>query len=132
MTLETFSTRLNIRISVVSLRWVSCRREANRSSYFFLYLSIEVHSYGLNGLGEEALQLFYQIPKEMLDDRVYTCALNSCSHSGLIDQAWKIFSNVPIEQRTERIYTAMVRNSVSLSIGKSFSFWSIDLFRSMG
>ena len=62
----------------------------------------------MNGLGQEALQLFHQVPKEMMDHRIYVCVLNACSHSGLVDQAWKIFSNIPIEERNERIYTSMV------------------------
>jgi pentatricopeptide repeat protein len=66
----------------------------------------EVNSYGLNGMGLEAVELFSKIPKKMLNERTYICVLNACSHSGLVDQAKKIFENIP--DKTEFIYTTMV------------------------
>ena len=59
-------------------------------------------------MGIEAIELFNRIPSNMLDDVIYICVLNACSHSGLADQAWKIFETIPSNQRTEQIYTTMV------------------------
>ena len=64
----------------------------------------------MNGMGIEAIQFFNQIPSNMLNDCIYVCVLNACSHSALVDQAWQIFENVPFDQRTEQIYTTMVNN----------------------
>ncbi|CAF1413922.1 unnamed protein product [Rotaria magnacalcarata] len=65
-----------------------------------------VNSYGLNGMGMQAIALFHQIPRELLHEATYICALNACSHSGLVDEARRIFKN--IEMKTMRIYSTMV------------------------
>ncbi|CAF1449723.1 unnamed protein product [Rotaria magnacalcarata] len=65
-----------------------------------------VNSYGLNGMGDEAVKLFYQMPKESIDHLTYICVLNACSHSGLVDVARSIFNN--IQTKTEIIYTTMI------------------------
>ena len=65
-----------------------------------------VNSYGLNGMGLQAIELFEQMPQHLINERTYICALNACSHSGLVDQARAIFSNIPV--KTDRIYTVMV------------------------
>ncbi|CAF4273910.1 unnamed protein product [Rotaria magnacalcarata] len=65
-----------------------------------------INSYGLNGMGIEAVKLFHQMPIEFIHDVTYTCVLNACSHSGLVDVARTIFNN--IQTKTEIIYTAMV------------------------
>ncbi len=72
-----------------------------------------VHAYGLNGKGKEAIELFNRIPLEMIDNWIYVCVLNACSHSGLIEEGEKIFNMIPQQQRTEKIYTSMVSNIFS-------------------
>ncbi|CAF2132356.1 unnamed protein product [Rotaria magnacalcarata] len=65
-----------------------------------------INSYGLNGMGMQAIELFHQIPRECLHEATYVCALNACSHSGLVGQARLIFQN--IEMKTMRIYSTMI------------------------
>ncbi|CAF3445944.1 unnamed protein product [Rotaria socialis] len=65
-----------------------------------------INSYGLNGMGVEAVKLFHQMPKEFINDLTYVCVLNACSHSGLVDVARSIFNN--IQKKTEIIYTTMI------------------------
>jgi len=57
-------------------------------------------------MGHNAIELYYQMPIEMLHDRAYSCVLNACSHSGLVDEARSIFS--AIQNKSKYIYTAMV------------------------
>jgi hypothetical protein len=59
-------------------------------------------------MGIEAIELFKKVPTNMLNNTIYLCVLNACSHSALIDQALKIFQKIPFNQTTERIYTTMV------------------------
>ena len=59
-------------------------------------------------MGKEAIELFNRIPTEMINNWVYVCVLNACSHSGLIEEAEKIFNMIPQEKRTGQIYTSMV------------------------
>lgn len=73
-----------------------------------------VNAYGLNGKGEEAIELFYRIPLEMIDDWIYVCVLNACSHSGLIKEGEVIFNRIPQEKRAEKIYSSMVSDTSSL------------------
>ena len=49
--------------------------------------SFLVNSYGLNGMGIKAVELFHSIPVDFADEISYICVLNACSHSGLVDQA---------------------------------------------
>ncbi|CAF3527140.1 unnamed protein product [Rotaria socialis] len=65
-----------------------------------------INSYGLNGMGIQAIELFNQMPRKLILEETYVCVLNACSHSGLIDQARSIFSN--ITNKTEKIYATMV------------------------
>ncbi|CAF5097240.1 unnamed protein product, partial [Rotaria magnacalcarata] len=65
-----------------------------------------VNSYGLNGMGMQAIALFHQIPRELLGEATYVCALNACSHSGLVGEARLIFKN--IEMKTMRIFSTMI------------------------
>ncbi|CAF5182228.1 unnamed protein product [Rotaria magnacalcarata] len=65
-----------------------------------------VNSYGLNGMGIEAVKRFDQMPRELINDLTYICVLNACSHSGLVDVARSIFNN--IQPKTDMIYTTMV------------------------
>ncbi len=65
-----------------------------------------VNAYGLNGMGIQAIEIYYQMPTELINEGTYICIINACSHSGLVDQARSIFQN--IQNKTERIYTSMV------------------------
>ncbi|CAF4583839.1 unnamed protein product [Rotaria sp. Silwood2] len=65
-----------------------------------------INSYGLNGMGIEAVEFFRQMPKEHIRESTYVCVLNACSHSGLVDEARSIFNK--IQMKTEIIYTTMV------------------------
>jgi len=67
----------------------------------------------LNGKGKEAIELFDRIPLEMIDNWIYVCVLNACSHSGLIEEGEKIFNMIPQQQRTTKIYASMVSNIFS-------------------
>ena len=67
-----------------------------------------VNAYGLNGKGEEAIELFNRIPLEMIDSWVYVCVLNACSHGGLIEEGERIFNMIPQKQRIDQIYASMV------------------------
>lgn len=59
-------------------------------------------------MGNQAVELFYHIPKHLLDEWIFVCVLNACSHSGLVNHALKIFETIPRQNRTEQIYTVMV------------------------
>lgn len=61
----------------------------------------------MHGMGSEALQVFSRIPSHLIDEVIYVCILNACSHSGFVDKAQEIFSN--IQKKSEKIYTVMVR-----------------------
>ncbi|CAF1012481.1 unnamed protein product [Adineta ricciae] len=65
-----------------------------------------INSYGLNGMGFDAVKLFYQMPVNLIRDETYVCVLNACSHAGLVEEAQKIFATV--EKKTEEICTIMV------------------------
>jgi len=71
-------------------------------------LLIIVNSYGLNGMGNQAIELFRQMPSEFIHEVTYICAVNACSHSGLVDEARSIFKN--IQTKTENIYVTMVNH----------------------
>jgi hypothetical protein len=68
-------------------------------------------------MGIEAIELFYQMPKELINEATYVSTLNACSHSGLIDQAQNIFQDIQI--KTSKIYVTMVNHK--------FAFLSEDL-----
>ncbi len=57
-------------------------------------------------MGLQAIELYHQIPSELINEMTYICILNACSHSGLIDEARSIFRN--IQTKTEKIYSTMV------------------------
>jgi pentatricopeptide repeat protein len=61
-------------------------------------------------MGIQAVELFRQVRLDMLNEWIYVCVLNACSHSGLIQEAREIFNEIPINQKTNRIYTTMVIN----------------------
>ncbi|CAF3844124.1 unnamed protein product, partial [Adineta steineri] len=70
--------------------------------------STMINAYGLNGLGRDAVQLYYESPFEIIDDIINLCVLNACSHASLINEAQEIFKNISIDKRSEKIYTAMI------------------------
>jgi pentatricopeptide repeat protein len=57
-------------------------------------------------MGLQAIELYHQMPSELINEVTYICVLNACSHSGLIDEARSIFRN--IQTKTEKIYGTMV------------------------
>ncbi|CAF4212886.1 unnamed protein product [Rotaria magnacalcarata] len=65
-----------------------------------------INSYGLNGMGLQSIELYYQMPKELINEATYICVLNACSHSGLVNEALSIFKTIEIE--TQRIYTTII------------------------
>ncbi|UJR24038.1 hypothetical protein I4U23_027003 [Adineta vaga] len=65
-----------------------------------------INSYGLNGMGHAAIELYHQMPSEMIVGKTCTCILNACSHAGLVDEARAIFST--IQMKDKWIYTAMI------------------------
>ncbi|CAF3520762.1 unnamed protein product [Rotaria socialis] len=69
-------------------------------------LFFSVNSYGLNGMGLQSIELYYQMPKELINEATYICVLNACSHSGLVNEALSIFKTIEIE--TQRIYTTII------------------------
>ena len=75
-----------------------------------------VNCYGLNGRGTEALELYRQMPQDLINEVTNVCVLNACSHAGLVDEARSIFQN--IENKTESIFGVMVyeRLFVNMSI----------------
>ncbi|UJR24035.1 hypothetical protein I4U23_027000 [Adineta vaga] len=65
-----------------------------------------INSYGLNGMGHSAVELYHRMPLKMIEEKTYTCVLNACSHSGLVDEARTIFSTIEIKNKW--IYTSMI------------------------
>lgn len=57
-------------------------------------------------MGLQAIELYRQMPSELINEVTYICVLNACSHSGLINEARSIFRNIQI--KTEKIYGTMV------------------------
>lgn len=81
------------------------------SKYFYeifshLLLSCVVNSYGLNGRGKQALNLYHRTPKKLVNEITHICILNACSHSGLIDDTYRISQK--ISQKTAKICSTMV------------------------
>eukprot|EP01018_Ginkgo_biloba_P003474 Gb_25271 [translate_table: standard] len=58
--------------------------------------SAMIAGYGMNGLGEEALQLFYQMQQTGTNpnDITFICVLSACSHAGLVDEGWQFFDSM--------------------------------------
>jgi pentatricopeptide repeat protein len=69
-------------------------------------LSIEVNTFGRNGNGLEAVDLYRQISSDLLNEVTHICVLNACSHSGLLNEARSIYNE--IDMKTTRITTTMV------------------------
>ncbi|CAF3319979.1 unnamed protein product [Rotaria socialis] len=72
----------------------------------FTILISAFNAYGLNGTGLEAVQLYRQIPHNLVNDVSHVCVLNTCSHSGLLDHARSVFNEIIV--KTEKI-TALCR-----------------------
>ena len=64
-----------------------------------MFMIFLVNSYGRNGMGSEAVDLYGRISTVMRDAVTHVCVLNACSHSGLIDQAQSIFNNIQTKSR---------------------------------
>ena len=64
-------------------------------------------------MGIEAIELYHQIPEQLIDEATHVCVLNACSHSGLVDKARLIFENIPM--KTEKIYCTMVFKEIALT-----------------
>ncbi len=70
-------------------------------------------------MGIQAIELYRQVPPELINESTHISVLNACSHSGLVDEARTIFRN--IQMKTERIYTTMVYQTLSYLNLKNFS-----------
>lgn len=57
-------------------------------------------------MGIQAVELYHQMPTELMDEVTYICVLNACSHSGLVDEARSLFRST--EMKTEYTYCTMV------------------------
>ncbi|CAF0915089.1 unnamed protein product [Adineta ricciae] len=71
----------------------------------FAYTTM-INSYGLNGMGVEAIELFQRMPSNMMNEATYVSVLNACSHSGLVQEAQRIFEMSPI--KTGQMHAVMV------------------------
>ena len=59
-------------------------------------------------MGEQAIDLYRQMPGNARDSVTHMCVLNACSHAGLVDQARLIFDR--IDTKTEKVIVTMVRS----------------------
>lgn len=62
-------------------------------------------------MGSEAVELYRQMPEDLIDDITHVCILNAYSHAGLVDKARLIFGN--IQKKAESITGGMVRTIIS-------------------
>lgn len=55
-----------------------------------------ISGYGVNGCGEEAIQIFYNMLKQglMPNEVTFVSILSACSHCGLVDEGWKWFHSM--------------------------------------
>jgi pentatricopeptide repeat protein len=72
---------------------------------FFEFVFL-VNSFGRNGRGLEAIELYRKMSHHLRNEVSHICALNACSHAGLLDEARTIFNEINI--KTEQITTIMV------------------------
>ena len=77
---------------------------------YFIFLL--VNSYGLNGKGIQAIELFHQMPSELILEATYVSVLNACSHSGLVDEARSIFKN--INNKTDTFFFSRVNSRYAM------------------
>ena len=59
-------------------------------------------------MGDEAIDLYRQMPENIRNTVTHMCVLNACSHAGLVDQARLIFDR--INNKTEKVIVTMVRS----------------------
>ena len=79
---------------------------------------VAVHSYGLNGKGPQALELYCRMPPAFVNEITHICVLNACSHAGLLAEARPIFNK--IAAKTVKIYTAMVDELITYHYSEEF------------
>ena len=84
----------------------------------WLTVVVLVTAYALNRMGTECVELFRQVPVDMLDEATYVNVLNGCSHYGLTKEAHDIFETIPVDNRTKKIYTIMAKMYVFAAIFK--------------
>ncbi|CAF2067320.1 unnamed protein product, partial [Rotaria magnacalcarata] len=65
-----------------------------------------INSFGLNGMGSQAAELYREMPNNLRNQVSQICVLNACSHAGLLHEARTIFNE--ISSKTESIITTMV------------------------
>ncbi|XP_038972289.1 pentatricopeptide repeat-containing protein DOT4, chloroplastic-like [Phoenix dactylifera] len=55
-----------------------------------------INGYGINGCGEEAIQIFYNMLERglMPNEVTFVSILSACSHCGLVDEGWKWFRSM--------------------------------------
>ncbi|KAK7263001.1 hypothetical protein RJT34_30585 [Clitoria ternatea] len=55
-----------------------------------------IRCYGIHGLADEALNLFWQLVEagSSPDGVVFLCLLSACSHAGLLEQGWHLFQTM--------------------------------------
>jgi pentatricopeptide repeat protein len=53
-----------------------------------------IQALGVNGQGKKALDIFCQIDKTLLDQVVFSCILNACSHSFLVEEARSLLESM--------------------------------------
>jgi pentatricopeptide repeat protein len=79
-------------------------------SFLFIIVFFEfvfvVNSYGRNGKGLEAIELYRKMPDHLRNEVSHICVLNACSHAGLLDEARAIFNEINV--KNEHITTIMV------------------------
>ncbi|CAF1507035.1 unnamed protein product, partial [Rotaria sordida] len=66
----------------------------------------QFNCYGLNGVGIQAIELYHEMPSELINEVTHICVLNACSLSRLVDEARSIFKN--IQNKTEKVHGAMI------------------------
>ena len=63
-------------------------------------------------MGNDAVELYRQMPVELLSEAAHVSVINACSHAGLVNEARSIFVNLPI--KTHKITTAIVNRTTNL------------------
>ena len=85
----------------------------------FISDKLLVNCYGLNGMAIPAIELYRQMPENLINEVTHICVINACSHSGYVNEARSIFKNIQI--KTDRIYTTMVYQTLVFLNLKNFS-----------
>ncbi|XP_020251721.1 pentatricopeptide repeat-containing protein At3g29230-like [Asparagus officinalis] len=55
-----------------------------------------IMGYGLHGLSEKAIKLFFEMERSGIqpDDKTFTCILSACAHGGLVVEGWWFFEQM--------------------------------------